>query len=88
MLLTPNLNGTSRERLIEERCDVSRVAQNLLQAMSNASPNARDYQLKPENFELDLREWNECATVVHAFWVKLAQEIEELQEQEDACRAS
>jgi hypothetical protein len=88
MLLTPNLNGTSRARLIEERIDVVNSIYALQTAMSNAWPNARDYQLQPDNFTPDCREWNELAVALRSFATKLENEAREIQDQEDACRAN
>ena len=40
-----NLNGTSREALVEQQADVVTALATLLKAMSYAFPNGRDYQL-------------------------------------------
>jgi hypothetical protein len=48
-LLPPqiNLNGSPRERLVEQQCDVLRALRELQKAMGEASPNGRDYQTMP-----------------------------------------
>jgi len=42
-----NLNGTSRECLVEQQCSVLHVLNSLLKVMGDASPNGRDYQTAP-----------------------------------------
>lgn len=87
MLLTPNLNGTSRERLIEQRCEVGRAALILLGALEDAWPNGRDYQLRPENMKADVEQWNAFASTVRSFRKRMEEEAFEISQQEDACRS-
>ena len=39
-----NLNGTSREALVEQQMDVVTAADALIKAMANAMPHPRDFQ--------------------------------------------
>ena len=47
-----NLNGTSREALIDQQQDVVCAADVMIKAMANAMPHPRDYQLQgPGTYE-------------------------------------
>lgn len=39
-----NLNGASRESLIQQHADVASAAESLIQALGRAAPHGRDYQ--------------------------------------------
>lgn len=54
-----NLNGTSREVLVEQQLDVLHALDDLHKAMNEASPNGRDYQLRPAEFEPAREAWQE-----------------------------
>jgi hypothetical protein len=54
-----NLNGTSREALVEQQCDVMRALDKLYEAMQEAAPNGRDYQLRPTEFNPAREAWHE-----------------------------
>ena len=61
-----NLNGTSREALVEQQCDVMRALDKLYEAMQEAAPNGRDYQLRPAEFNPAQDAWHERMKVIHA----------------------
>ena len=54
-----NLNGTSREALVEQQADVVTALGALLKAMSDAFPNGRDYQLRPAEYAPAREAWEE-----------------------------
>ena len=54
-----NLNGTSRECLVEQQCSVLHVLRSLLKVMEQASPNGRDYQLRPAELQPALEAWSQ-----------------------------
>ena len=66
-LLQPqvNLNGTSRERLVEQQCDVMEALRKTYEAMAEAAPNGRDYQLRPAEFKGAQEAWQERMLAVH-----------------------
>lgn len=45
-----NLNGASRESLIEAHMAVIKAARDLRQALANAAPHGRDYQTAPDGY--------------------------------------
>ena len=59
-----NLNGTSREALVNQQVDVLRVLVKLTDAMSEAAPNGRDYQLRPAEFAPAREAWHERMKLV------------------------
>jgi hypothetical protein len=54
-----NLNGTSRECLVEQQCSVVHVLHSLLKVMAQAYPNGRDYQLRPAEYAPAREAWEE-----------------------------
>ena len=42
-----NLNGSPRQVLVDQQCDVMHALERLQKAMQEASPNGRDYQTMP-----------------------------------------
>lgn len=54
-----NLNGTAREQLVEQQCDVVVILRALLKAMAEAYPNGRDYQLRPAEYAPAREAWEE-----------------------------
>ena len=71
MKLTPNLNGTSREALIEQRRDVAASIDTLLNAMTQGYPHPRDYQLAPDGFAPDIAEWRAFSETLRKFKMKM-----------------
>lgn len=61
-----NLNGTSREALVEQQCDVMQALNALLKTMSDAFPNGRDYQLRPVEYAPAREAWEERMHTVAA----------------------
>ncbi len=52
-----NLNGTSREALVEQQMDVLRALQETMKKMLEANPHGRDYQFRPEEYERAKSAW-------------------------------
>lgn len=52
-----NLNGTSRDELVRQQLAVLAAFRVLQQAMAEASPNGRDYQLRPAEFKPAQEAW-------------------------------
>jgi hypothetical protein len=61
-----NLNGTSRNALVEQQCKVIHALDALHAAMSEAAPNGRDYQLRPAEFAPARDAWHERMNAVSA----------------------
>jgi hypothetical protein len=59
-----NLNGTSRNQLVEQQCDVMTALRALYKAMGEAAPNGRDYQFRPAEFTTARDAWDERMTAV------------------------
>jgi hypothetical protein len=68
-----NLNGSPRERLVEQQCDVLAAIRELLKAMQEASPNGRDYQFRPAELQPALEAWSQRWVMID----DLRKEIEE-----------
>jgi hypothetical protein len=60
-----NLNGTSKESLVEQQCGVLAALDALTKAMGEAAPNGRDYQLRPTEFKPAHEAWLERMKVIH-----------------------
>jgi hypothetical protein len=55
-----NLNGSSRESLIEQQRAVMEAVDTLVEKMALATPHGRDYQLNEEgDYDRDRIEWRE-----------------------------
>jgi hypothetical protein len=54
-----NLNGSPKERLVEQQCDVMHAITALQEAMQQASPNGRDYQIRPAELQPALEAWSQ-----------------------------
>jgi hypothetical protein len=52
-----SINGSPRERLVEQQCDVMHALESLQKAMQEASPNGRDYQFRPAELQPALEAW-------------------------------
>lgn len=59
-----NLNGTTREALVEQQCSVMHVLRSLLKVMAEAAPNGRDYQFRPAEFGPAQEAWRERWQVI------------------------
>jgi hypothetical protein len=68
-----NLNGSPRERLVEQQCDVMDAVRALLKAMQEAYPNGRDYQFRPAEYLPAREAWDERMRQIY----DLRKEIEE-----------
>ena len=51
-----SLNGTSKQELVEQQCEVMNAARALKQALSKAYPHPRDYQYDGNNHEFAMEE--------------------------------
>ena len=62
-----NLNGESRESLLEKHVAVYYAARNLRQALANAAPHGRDYQTEPndELYRHDRARWEKLLRDAH-----------------------
>ena len=54
-----NLNGSPKERLVEQQCDVMHACSALLKALQEATPNGRDYQHRPAELQPALEAWSQ-----------------------------
>lgn len=54
-----NLNGSPKERLVEQQCDVMHAAEALLKALQEATPNGRDYVFRPAELQPALEAWSQ-----------------------------
>jgi hypothetical protein len=54
-----NLNGSPKERLIEQQCNVMHAASALLKALQEATPNGRDFQFRPAELQPALEAWSQ-----------------------------
>lgn len=81
MLVTPNLNGTSREALVAQRLTVVHAFEDALKVMPESWPHPRDYQLASEPLacEKDAVEWAVVNEMMQRFVKKLREEAEEIQ---------
>lgn len=54
-----NLNGASRESLIQQHADVASAAESLIQALGRAAPHGRDYQtqMRSNAYNYDRSVW-------------------------------
>jgi hypothetical protein len=67
-----SLNGTTREQLVAQQCDVMHAIHALLKVMQEASPHGRDYQHRPAEYESAREAWAERWRMIDA----MRQEIE------------
>ena len=51
-----SINGSSKQDLIEQQCEVMKACRALRQALSEAYPNGRDYQHDASKFEAAMSE--------------------------------
>jgi len=60
-----NLNGSPKERLVEQQCDVMAALRKAYEAMAEASPNGRDYQFRPAEYAGAREAWDERMLAIH-----------------------
>ena len=60
-----NLNGTSKQQLVEQQLDVAAKLRHLLKAMGAAAPHGRDYQFRPAEYRTAGTAWAERAAVIY-----------------------
>ena len=84
MRITPNMNGSSRESLVEGRLEILRTAQAFRDALRAVWPNGRDYQLSPdpEARSEDSADWCKVETAVRNFEDVMEQEAIAIQDGE------
>jgi hypothetical protein len=68
-----SLNGTSRDALIEQQLDVVRAFEALSKAMAEASPNGRDYQHRPAEYNAARDAWMERMQTIFAMRKEIEQ---------------
>jgi len=69
-----NLNGASKQSLIDCRCAAREALQNAMKALGECSPNGRDYQTAPKGeFEIARRVYTERFAALD----KMANELED-----------
>jgi len=67
-----NINGTSRRELVQQQLDVLRTLRALQQAMVDAMPNGRDYQIRPSEAPAARAAWMDRIAIIY----EMTQEIE------------
>jgi hypothetical protein len=76
-----NLNGTSREALVAQQCDVLAAIRALQEALQEASPNGRDYQTAPMGtFNRAQEAWRERWQVIEDMRKEIEQHALAIQE--------
>lgn len=75
-----NLNGTSREQLVEQQCDVMAALRAVTAAMGEASPNGRDYQLRPAEYQGAREAWTQRMIVIARLYDEIEQHALAIQE--------
>lgn len=75
-----NLNGTSREQLVEQQADVMEALRGVMKAMCEAVPNGRDYQLRPAELTPAVAAWNERRAMINALYNEIEQHALAIQE--------
>lgn len=82
MIVTPNLNGTSRGELVEQRMKAYRVLMAAVRVLRENSPHPRDYQLakNPSGaYDEDRARWDYVENAMYDFAVALSDEAVEIQ---------
>jgi hypothetical protein len=78
--LIPNLNGTSRSELLEQRCRITDAIVDLRKILRSSWPNGRDYQTAPAGaMQADIDDWNAFETALAQWADRMMQEAEEVQ---------
>ena len=54
-----SINGSPKERLVEQQCNVMAALSTVQEAMQMASPNGRDYQHRPAELQPALEAWSQ-----------------------------
>jgi DNA repair ATPase RecN len=60
-----SLNGTARQQLINQQCNVMEALDQLQRAMAEAYPNGRDYQHHPKQYKEARAAWEERQQLIH-----------------------
>ena len=68
-----NINGTSRDALIEQQVKVLRAFDKLREAMAEAMPHGRDYQSQPLDYKRARDAWTERLETVFAMRKEIEQ---------------
>ena len=66
-----NLNGTSKQQLIEQQLGVAAALRTLLKAMGEAAPHGRDYQFRPAEYRTAGTAWAERVAVIHGMLMEI-----------------
>lgn len=82
MRMTPNLNGTSLERLLDERREIAEACTELLRRLDLHFPHPRDYQLASQPSQaycMDSSDWAAFTRSVVEFRARMKDEHAELE---------
>jgi len=75
-----NINGTSREELIEQRIDARRAVAALMETLQHMVPNGRDYIGNQEAFDRDRAIYRERFAALDALYNTLLDEALNIQD--------
>jgi len=75
-----NINGTSREELIEQRIDARRAVTALMETLQHMAPNGRDYIGNQEAFDRDRAIYRERFAALDALYNTLLDEALNIQD--------
>jgi hypothetical protein len=74
-----NINGTSRDELLRQQMDVLRAYRALSEALADAAPHGRDYQLRPQEYAPARAAWMERSMTIFAMRKEIEKHAEEIQ---------
>lgn len=68
-----NLNGTSPDQLLEQQMEVNETLRAAIKAMVEATPNGRDFQLRPAEHKAALTAWHDRCEVLSRMLAEMEQ---------------
>ena len=74
-----NINGTSKDELLRQQSDVVRAYRALSEALADAAPHGRDYQLRPAEYAAAREAWMERSMTIFAMRKEIEKHAEEIQ---------
>ena len=77
-----HMNGTSRDALLEQRCDVGAAIRAALEALTDMWPNARDYYPEPGRYERARAEHQRRYDMLDTLYRELQAEAEAISDME------
>jgi hypothetical protein len=76
---TIHLNGTSKQQLLDDYCDVSHALNAAIEKMIENGPNARDYYIdSPHAFRQAIKEHHDRIEKIHAVKAEIDQITEHI----------